>query len=121
MSKLRIIQKACIRSIVFAKYNEHCASLASHVRIMLFDDAQYVRSLILMHKVYHSNAFNIVQNMFERLCSVHAHCTRSVKFNFFLNHAIKNTSNSFINFHGIVLWNNLINGLKELYSLPLLD
>ena len=62
---------------------------------------------------------NTVQNMFVRLCSVHIHCSRSLKFNFYLNHAINNTSKSFITFHEIVLWNNLINSLKELHSLPL--
>ena len=95
------------------------APLTSHLCIILFDDVQYVRSLILMHKVYYSNTCNAVQNMFVRLCSVHAHCTRSLKFNFYLNHAISNTSKSFITFHGIVLWNKLINGLKELHLLPL--
>ena len=72
-----------------------------------------------MHKVYYSNSCNTVQDTFVQLCSVHAHCTRSLKFYFYLNHAINNTSKSFITLHGIVLWNNLINGLKELHALPL--
>ena len=119
MNKFRIIQKACIRFILFVKYNEHCAPLSNHLRIILFDDVQYVRSLILIHKVYYSNTCNTVQNMFVRLCSVQAHCTRLLTFNFYLNHAVDNSSKSFITFHGIVLWNNLMNGLKELHLLPL--
>ena len=59
--------------------------------------------------------------MFVRLCSVHANCIKSLKFNFYLNHAINYTSKSFITFRlmEIVLWNNLINGFKELHLLPL--
>ena len=115
--KLKIIQKSCIRVKLFSKSTAHCMSPVKHLRMLLFDDLLFVRTLSFMHNVYYSNVCHIINILFVRLPSVHSYNTRSESYNFYLNHAVNNSCKNFITFHGVALWNNLAFSRKELSTL----
>ena len=70
-----------------------------------------------MHNVYYSNECHIINNLFDQLPSAHSYSTRSMSFNFYLNHAVNNSCKNFIIFHGVALWNSLAISIKELNTL----
>ena len=113
VDKLKLIQKSCIKPMLFAKSTVHCMPLAKHLHILLLDYLLYVCTLSFMHNVYYSNLRHIINNLLVRLPSVHSYSTRSKSYNFYLNHAVKILCKNFITFHGVVLWNNLAISIKE--------
>ena len=117
VDELKIIQKSCIRAMLFAKSTVHCMPLAKYLHILLLDDLLYVCTLSFMHNVYYSNICHIINYLFVRLPSVHSYSTGSKSYNFYLNHAVNNACKNFITFHGVVLWNNLVISIKELSTL----
>ena len=117
VDKLKIIQKSCIRAMLFAKSTVHCMPFAKYLHLLLFDDLLYVRTLSFKHNVYCSNVCHIINYLFFRLPSLHSYSTRSNSYKFYLNHAVNNACKNFITFHGVVLWNNLAISIKELSTL----
>ena len=117
VDKLKLIQKSCIKAMLFAKSTVHCMPHAKNLHIFLFDNILYVRTMSFIHNIYYSNACHIINNLFVCLPSVHSYSTRSKSYNFYFNHAVHNSCKNFITFHGVVLRNNLAISIKELSTL----
>ena len=115
---LKIILKSCVRSILFAHHTAHCMPFAKQLKILLFDDLLFLRTAILMHKIYNSAICSAVHGIFVHCSTIHSHYTRSSDLNFYLNHATNKISKCFIAFHGALVWNSLSVSSKELSSLP---
>ena len=117
VDKLKIIQKSCIRDMLFAECTVYCMPLAKHLHILLFDDLLYFCTLSFMHNVFYFNVCHIINNLLVHLPSIHSYNNRSKSYKFYLNHAVNNSCKNVITFHGVVLWNNLAVSIKELSTL----
>ena len=115
LHKICVIQKSCIRIMSFASPIFHGMPLAKRLNILLFDDLQYIRTLVFMY-VYFEHTCPVVQKMLVPSSFIHIYETRSHMYNFHLSHANSKISKSFPTFRG-VLWNNLLIGQRELKSI----
>ena len=70
----------------FASYIAHFLPLARRLNILLFDNLQYVRTLVFMYNVYFEHACPVVQKMFVRSSFIHKFETRSHMYNFHLSY-----------------------------------
>ena len=62
-----------------------------------------------MDTVYFGCMCSVIKDMFVRMSSFQMYDTRSRLYNFHLNHASYKIRILFFAFHGVVLWNSLLN------------
>lgn len=118
MQSILKMQKRAVRIITVSKCKAHTAELFYSTKILdVFKVYKYCL-LIFMFKYNHNMLPQVFNNMFAKNVDVHHHYTRQQ--NQLHIPEVKNTiSHKAVHFQGVLLWNNLINEMVDIYDCSL--
>ena len=89
MLPLLIVQKAVIRLIGGAKYQNHYKPIAKRLNLLLLDYLHFISVISFMHKIHYNSCCDYLLITFSKNTAIHSHNTRSCTFNFRLLSASK--------------------------------
>ncbi len=116
---IEVLQKSCIRILGNVSFYTSCKPVAKQLSLLMLDDIYFCSVLNVMYRVFNNMHCSVLQNMFTRVFSVHAHNTTSNLLNFYLHTVRKSIRRNFIAHNGVILWNGLPNAYKVINNFNL--
>ena len=113
INKLKILQKRCIRTLMFASHLEHSDPLFKSLKLLKISDLFNRITLIYFYKLSLGNLPTILNHFFDYFSSTHDHITRSENIlRIPLVTTTRYGSNS-LRVSGALLWNNFYKSVSD--------
>ena len=117
MDRMQKLQNRAARIITRADYSVRSYELLNELGWQNLNERHQLQLLTMMFKVFHKQAPNYLQSLFQSTSEVHSYDLRGSKFDFQLPKPKTNFMKRSFSYRGAIAWNELPNGVRELNTL----